>query len=432
MLGDRGSILVEGIRHRGRTVDVFVDGGGRIAALGGDAGKRFRRDAATRIDGKGLLLVPGLVNTHTHAAMTLLRGYADDMPLQDWLTTKIWPLEAHLAGGDVFAGTELACLEMIRSGTVAFNDMYFFMEEAARAAAGMGLRATLSYGFIDLGDPEKREKEMKATGRFVSFVKGMGNPLIRAAVGPHAPYTVSPEALRWCADLAREEGIGIHVHLAETEQEVRDCLAAHGKRPAAHLDACGCLTEQTVAAHCCWLDRDECALLAARGTSASHNPTSNMKLAVNRAMPYPWMKEAGVNVTLGTDGCASNNSLDMFGAMKDAAILQKFAWNTQTTLPAPEALHMATAAGARALGIPSGRIEPGAPADLVLVNLRSPSLTPLFSEESNLVYSATGSSVDTVICDGRILMHHGEIPGEEEILARAAEAATSLVSRAGI
>jgi 5-methylthioadenosine/S-adenosylhomocysteine deaminase len=429
---ERGGILIEGIRHRGRAADLFIDGEGRIAAMGGDAMRRSRRDAGTRIDGRGLLLMPGLVNTHTHAAMTLLRGYADDMPLQEWLGTKIWPLEARLTGRDVYWGTRLACLEMIRSGTVAFNDMYFFMEEAARAVQEMGLRATLSHGFIDLGDPEKRGKEMKATRELVSFVKGLGDPRVQAAVGPHAPYTVSPEGLRWCADFAREQGIGIHVHLSETEQEVRDCLAAHGKRPAAHLDACGCLTERTVAAHCCWLDRDECALLAARGTSPSHNPTSNMKLAVNRAMPYPWMKEAGVNVTLGTDGCASNNSLDMFGAMKAAALLQKFAWNTQTTLPAPEVLHVATAAGGRALGIPSGRIAEGAPADLVLVNLKAPAMTPLFSEESNLVYAATGSSVDTVICDGRILMLHGVVPGEEEILARAAEAAAALVGRAGM
>jgi 5-methylthioadenosine/S-adenosylhomocysteine deaminase len=429
--GERGGILIEGIRHRGRAADLFIDGEGRIAAMGGDAMRRSRRDAGTRIDGRGLLLMPGLVNTHTHAAMTLLRGYADDMPLQEWLGTKIWPLEARLTGRDVYWGTRLACLEMIRSGTVAFNDMYFFMEEAARAVREMGLRATLCHGFIDLGDPEKREKEMKATERFVAFVQGLGDPGIQAAVGPHAPYTVSPDALRWCADFARDEGIGIHVHLSETEQEVRDCLAAHGKRPAAQLDACGCLTERTVAAHCCWLDRDECTLLAARGTSASHNPTSNMKLAVNRAMPYPWMKEAGVNVTLGTDGCASNNSLDMFGAMKDAALLQKFAWNTQTALPAPEVLHVATAAGARALGLPSGRIEKGAPADLVLVDLMAAPMTPLHSEESNLVYSATGSLVDTVICNGRVLMLHREVPGEEEILARAAEAAADLVRRAG-
>ena len=425
----RGEILIEGIRHRGRTVDVFIDGEGRIAAIGEEAGRRSRRDAETRIDGTGQILIPGLVNTHTHAAMSLMRGYADDMPLQEWLTTKIWPLEAHLTGEDVYWGTKLACLEMIRTGTLAFNDMYFFMEETARAVGEMGLRATLAYGFIDLGDAGRREKEIQATEHFVAAVKRMENPRIQPAVGPHAVYTVSPEALRWCADFSREEGIGIHTHLAETEQEVRDCVGLHGKRPAAHLDACGCLTDRTVAAHCCWLDRSECALLAARGASASHNPTSNMKLAVNRAMPYPWMRESGLNVTLGTDGCASNNSLDLFGAMKDAALLQKFAWNNQTLLPAPEALHMATEAGARALGLPSGRIEAGAPADLVLVSRAVPPMTPLFSEESNLVYSAAGSAVDTVICDGRILMLHGVVPGEEEILARAAESAAALVGR---
>jgi 5-methylthioadenosine/S-adenosylhomocysteine deaminase len=428
----RGEILIEGIRHRGKTVDIFIDAEGRIARAGREAGKRSRVEAETRIDGKDLVLVPGLVNTHTHAAMALLRGYADDMPLREWLERKIWPLEAHLTGDDVYQGTRLACLEMIRSGTVAFNDMYFFMEETARAVAEMGLRGTLAYGFIDLGDPGRREREMKATERFVSAVKNMGNPRIRPAVGPHAVYTVSPEALRWCAEFSREEGIGIHVHLAETRQEVQDCVTAHGRRPAAHLDACGCLTERTVAAHCCWLDRGECALLAARGVSVSHNPTSNMKLAVNRAMPYPWMKEAGVNVTLGTDGCASNNSLDLFGAMKAAALLQKFASGDQTTLPAPEVLHLATAAGARALGISSGRIEPGAPADLVLVSRAVTSMTPLFSEESNLVYAATGPCVDTVICDGRILMLHGVVPGEEEILSQAAKSAAALVKRAGV
>ena len=425
----KGEILIEGARHRGKTVDVYIDGEGKIAAIGKEAGRGSGRDAGTRIDGRGMVLAHGLVNTHTHAAMTLMRGYADDMPLKDWLATKIWPLEAHLTGEDVYRGTRLACLEMIRTGTLAFNDMYFFMEEAARAVSEMGLRATLAYGFIDLGDEEKREKEIRATERFVSVVKGLANPRIRAAVGPHAVYTVSPEGLRWCAGFSREKGIGIHIHLAETGQEVRDCEKQHGKRPVAHLDACGCLTERTVAAHCCWLDRPECSLLAARGASASHNPTSNMKLAVNRAMPYPWMQEAGMNVTLGTDGCASNNSLDMFGAMKDAALLQKFAWNDQTVLPAPEVLHMATEAGARALGIHAGRIEVGVPADLLLIPLARPQMTPLFSEESNLVYSAGGSLVDTAICDGRVLMFHGVVPGEEEILAQAAESAAALVQR---
>jgi 5-methylthioadenosine/S-adenosylhomocysteine deaminase len=330
----------------------------------------------------------------------------------------------------VYHGTRLACLEMIRSGTTAFNDMYFHMEDAARAVSEAGIRATLAYGFLDMGDPGKREKECRATEALVRHVKGLRNPRIRAAVGPHAVYTVSPEGLRWCAGFARDHGIGIHVHLSETEQEVRECVAARGVRPAVHLDRCGCLTPQTVAAHCCWLDREECSLLAARGTAASHNPTSNMKLAVGRAMPYHWMREAGTRVTLGTDGAASNNSQVMFGAMKDAALLQKFFWNRQTLLPAAEALAMATEAGAAALGIGPGRIEVGAPADLVLVSTRTADVTPLHQAASTLVYACTGGSVETVICDGRVLMHDRVVPGEEEILESAGKAARDLVGRA--
>ncbi|MDD1655627.1 MAG: amidohydrolase family protein [Methanomicrobiales archaeon] len=426
----RGGILILAATLGEEARDIYVGEHGLIEYVGTAGKARFGRDAAVTLDGRHHLVLPGLVNTHTHAAMTLLRGYADDMPLQEWLTEKIWPLEAHLTKEDVYEGTRLACLEMIRSGTTAFNDMYFHMEDAARAASDAGIRATLAYGFLDMGDPAKREKECRATEALVRHVKGLGNPRIRAAVGPHAVYTVSPEGLQWCAGFAREQGIGIHVHLSETEQEVRECMAARGVRPVAHLDRCGCLTPRTVAAHCCWLDREECGLLAERGVSASHNPTSNMKLAVGRAMPCHWMREAGARVTLGTDGAASNNSLDMFGAMKDAALLQKFFWNRQTLLPAPEALAMATEEGAHALGTGPGRIETGAPADLILVSTRTADLTPVHHPASTLVYACTGGSVQTVICDGRVLMHDRVVPGEREILEAAETAARDLVSRA--
>jgi 5-methylthioadenosine/S-adenosylhomocysteine deaminase len=425
----RGGILILSATLGEETRDIYIDRDGLIGYVGTAGAVRYGRDAAVTIDGRHSLILPGLVNTHTHAAMTLLRGYADDMPLSRWLTEKIWPLEARLTGEDVYWGTRLACLEMIRSGTTAFNDMYFHMEDAARAVGDAGIRATLSYGFLDQGDPGKREKECRATEALIRHVAGLRNPRIRAAVGPHAVYTVSEEGLCWCADYARQERIGIHVHLSETEQEIRECVAAHGVRPAALLDRCGCLAPRTVAAHCCWLDREECALLAARGTSASHNPTSNMKLAVGRAMPYHWMREAGARVTLGTDGCASNNSLDMFRAMKDAALLQKFFWNQQTLLPAPEALAMATEEGAGALGIGPGRIEAGAPADLILVSTHTADLTPLHHAASNLVYACTGGSVQTVICDGRVLMHGRMVPGEQEVLEGAARAARDLVGR---
>jgi 5-methylthioadenosine/S-adenosylhomocysteine deaminase len=308
--------------------------------------------------------------------------------------------------------------------------MYFFMDRAAAAADEMGMRATLAYGFIDLSIPEKREAEIKATRTLTAQIQSLDNPRIKAAVGPHSVYTVSPEGLSWCAEFAKEQDIGIHVHLSETEKEVVDCVAQFGKRPATLLDDCGCLTPRTVAAHCCWLDEAECRLLGERGVSASHNPASNMKLAVNRAMPYHWLIASGANVCLGTDGCASNNNLDMFEEMKFAALLQKFAWNSPTLLPAGEAVTMATAAGARALGTGPGTLTVGASADIVLLDARAVCNTPLFHPDSNLVYACNGGTVRTVLCQGRVLMYEREVPGEEEIVSKAAATAQALVGRA--
>ena len=421
-------MLIAGVTVNGSTVDIAIDEEGMIAGIGKDARKTI--DADIIIDGSDRVAIPGLVNTHTHAAMTLLRGYADDMPLAEWLSEKIWPLEAHLSGDDVYWGTKLACLEMIKSGTVAFNDMYFFMERAADAVDEMGLRATLAYGFIDLGMEEKREAEIKATEALVAHVKARKNPRIQAAVGPHSVYTVSPEGLSWCANFAEEQEIGIHIHLSETEKEVTDCVAEFGKRPAVHLDECGCLTPRTVAAHCCWLDEAECWLLGKRGVHASHTPARNMKLAVNRAMPYHWLKTSGANVCLGTDGCASHTSLDLMQQMKFPALLQKFAWNSQTRLPAGEAVAMATSAGARALGTGPGTLTAGAPADIVLLDARAVCNTPLHNSDSNTVYACNGGAVMTVLCQGRVLMHERTVPGEEEIVRGAAAAAQALVGRA--
>ncbi|NLD57795.1 MAG: amidohydrolase family protein [Methanomicrobiales archaeon] len=424
------SMVIADVKVDGKPADIYVTDDGIIGAIGEGVRNDHRGDADLIIDGNGAVALPGLVNTHTHAAMSLLRGYADDMILQDWLSQKIWPLEAHLTPGDIYWGTKLACLEMIRTGTVAFNDMYFMMEEACRAVDEAGIRATLSYGFIDLFSSEKREAECRATENLVRHIRSLNNPRITAAVGPHAIYTVSPDGLKWCAEYAAEEKIGIHIHLAETEKEVVDCVAQHGKRPAPYLDDCGILTRRTVAAHCCWLDEAECNLLGERGVSPSHNPSSNMKLATNRAMPYHWLAAAGANPCLGTDGCASNNNLDMFEEAKTAALLQKFFWNNPTLLPAPEALAMAGKNGAKALGLSTGHLTAGAPADLVLVSTNVPCNTPLHNMASNLAYSCSGSAVETTICNGAILMLEREIPNETEILARAAEASRELVKRA--
>ena len=424
------ALLITNVAVDGKAVDIFIDGTGTIAGIGENKRKNHKGEAEFIIDGDGAIALPGLVNTHTHAAMTLLRGYADDMVLQDWLSQKIWPLEAHLTGDDVYWGTRLACLEMIRSGTTAFNDMYFCMEDAARAVEQSGIRAVLSYGFIDLFDAEKREREIKATKNLAAHVRILNNPRIKAAVGPHAIYTVSKEGLAWCAEFARDQKMGIHIHLSETEKEVNDCIARYGRRPSALLDECGILTPGTVAAHCCWLDEAECRLLGKYGVSVSHNPVSNMKLATNRATPYPGLLSAGVNVCLGTDGCASNNNLDMFEEMKIAALLQKFYWNNPTVLPGPEALLMATAHGAKALGFGPGTLAVGTPADIVLVSTRTACNTPLHNATSNLVYSCNGGAVETTICDGRVLMLEREIPGEAEIREGASRAAHDLVCRA--
>lgn len=222
----------------------------------------------------------------------------------------------------------------------------------------------------------------------------------------------------------------LHIHLSETEGEVTGCIEKHNMRPAAFLDSCGCLSERTLAAHCCWLDDEECKLLGSRNVSVSHNPSSNMKLAVNRALPYQALRDAGVNITLGTDGCSSNNNLNMFEEMKFAALLQKFYWNSDTLLPANEALAMATSNGAKALRVSTGGIQEGCPADIVLIDMATPSMVPMHNCVSNLVYSCTGEAVDTVICDGSILMADKFIPGEREILEKAQETSYQLVERA--
>lgn len=425
----KGSLLIRNVRLGRGLVDILVDDSGIIDSVGPDVSRMAGNDADRVIDGNRAAAMPGLVNTHTHAAMTLFRGFAEDMPLQKWLEDKIWPIEAHLTGKDIYWGTKLACLEMIRSGTVAFQDMYFFMEEAARAVAETGLCAVLAYGFIDLFSGDKRETECRNTEKFVRFIRNLENPRIKAAVGPHAVYTVSQEGLRWCAEYAQSQDIGIHIHLSETEKEVADAVAQWSKRPVAILDECGILTPRTVAAHCCWLDRSECTIIAQRGVHVSHCPVSNMKLATGRAMPYHWLKEAGASISLGTDGCASNNSLDLFSNMKFAALLQKFAWNQPTLLPAGEALEMATSSGARALGFGNGRIAPGEPADIILIDPHAICNIPAHSITSNIVYSCTGSVVLTTICHGSVLMHNRVIPGEGEIIREAARAAEGLVKK---
>lgn len=404
----------------GRTASVTVEGN-RIAEIGP------AREADVQIDGRGKLLLPGLVNAHTHAAMTLFRGYADDMDLKEWLSSKIWPAEAKLTPDDVYWGTRLACLEMIRSGTTAFNDMYFHMDRAAQAVEESGIRAVLSEGFIDLGDPERAEDQFRKARASVRAIEALGSDRVAPAWGPHAMYTVSPDALQEMRRLADETGHRIHIHVSETAGEVEESIRMHGKTPVSHLEALGVLGPDVIAAHSVWLEASEIRTFASRGVHVAHCPVSNMKLAVGRAMPLAAMQDAGLSLALGTDGPASNNTLDMFETMKVAALLHKFATGRATVATARDVLAMATVGGARALGLDGGEIAVGKLADLVLVDLGRPRTTPAHDPVSNVVYAANGDSVDTVVCDGRVVMDGRRIPGEAEVLANAAKAARRVV-----
>ncbi|MFW6040385.1 MAG: amidohydrolase [Thermoplasmatota archaeon] len=376
------------------------------------------------IDGSEKYLSPGFVNTHTHAAMSLFRGYADDLPLQEWLQEKIWPLEDELTEEHVYWGTKLACLEMIKTGTVAFNDMYFFMEKAAEAVREMGMKATLSYGYIDLGDKEKRETEIEKTNDFVDFVSDLKN--IEPALGPHAVYTVSREGLEWAAEYSKKEDLSVHFHLAETKQESSDFKKLHDQSLTSYLDDVGLLNERLIAAHCVWLEKEDFERMKGRDIIVSHNPVSNMKLGVGKPMKYPSFKKNNILVTLGTDGCASNNNLDMLEEAKIAAIQQKMLGDS-TVLPADEAFEMITKNGAIALKTGGGEIKEGKAADLILIekDVRS---VPGHNPISDLIYAMNGSSVTDVIIDGEVIMRERYVKGEEKIMIKASRMAKELVS----
>jgi len=370
------------------------------------------------LDAAGLTMVPPLVNGHTHASMTLLRGYGDDLALMEWLQTRIWPAEARLTPEHVYWGARLAAVEMIRSGTLRFWDMYFHMHEVARAVVDAGLRASISQVILEIPDaPADARPEAAEDG--LARLAGAG-PLITPCLGPHAIYTVSAPSLRLVAELSERYDVPVHIHVAETAGEVDDCVREHGMRPVAYLDSLGLVNERSVFAHGVHLDDAELALIAERGTTLVTCPVSNMKLAVGGAFRYPAAHAAGCAIGIGTDGAASNNSLDLIQDVKVLALLQKHTAVDPAALPAPDAWAIATGAMAPRLG--ATPLAVGRPADLLLLDLDVPELL-LAPLDAALVYSATGSVVDTAIVDGRVLMRGRVIEGEDEVRARATEAA---------
>jgi 5-methylthioadenosine/S-adenosylhomocysteine deaminase len=398
---------------------VTMDGGRRVLSpgsvaidgtdiVGVDTPAAIARQFSARqtIDAAGQIVMPGLINTHTHAPMVLFRGLADDLALMDWLQKYIFPAEAKTVSPEfVRAGTDLAALEMIESGTTTYVDMYYFEEEIARRTAAAGLRGVLGQTIIQFPVPDAKTPA-DGLKRTEAFLKEFAtHPLIVPAIAPHAMYTLDTDTLKAVRVMADRYKAPVIIHLAETQDEVKTAQEKYQKTPTQYLDSIGFFGPRTLAAHGVWLTPDDIAVLARRGVGVSHNPESNMKLASGTAK-VPEMQAAGIAVGLGTDGAASNNDLDMFEAMRQAAFLHKLQTGDPRAIPAATALAMATIDGARALGMDNqiGSLEPGKRADVILVKMDGARQTPMYDPLSHLVYVARGGDVDTTIVNGKVLM----------------------------
>jgi 5-methylthioadenosine/S-adenosylhomocysteine deaminase len=381
---------------------------GLIVAVGRNSDQGYAAlKTKDTIDASGCIVMPGLVNTHTHLPMVCFRGMADDLPLMEWLTEHIFPAEARFVNKKmVYDGATLAMVEMILSGTTTFCDGYFFEDAIAEALSAAGMRAVVSQGFADFITPDKPklEKRMAAAERFVTRWQSYA-PMITPAYFCHSPYTCSPATLVNVKEAAREAGILYLMHLLENKDEIDTILNRYGKKPVRHLLDLGVLDEQTVAVHCNWLTKEDMAVFADLGVKVSHNPESSMKLAAGVAL-VPEMMKHGIKVGLGTDGSASNNDLDMFREMDTAAKIHKVTSLDATVMSAETVLTMATIGGAKVLGLNKliGSIETGKQADIILVDMNQPHLTPLYNCYSQLVYAARGADVKTSIINGRIVM----------------------------
>ena len=407
--------------------DVYVEDG-RITHVGAIAG---RKEADRTLDATGQVLIPGLVNLHTHLAMGLLRGHGDDMRLEAWLRERIWPAEERIGEPEMRAGVDLGLLELIRGGTTSFLDMYW-LEEAvvAPAARAAGVRAWAGEGMVDIHqtEPGNPNRKLAQVERHVKAAKAANDPLVTPCPAPHGTYTCYPETYAEAGRIAREHGVPLHTHCSETRTEVHDVQARTGARPVAFLQRHGALHDRSVLAHCGWITKDEARALGQAGAAVAHCPVSNLKLATGGVAPVPELHEAGARVGLGTDGAASNNTLDLFQTMKLAALVQKnHRWDAGV-LPAQRVLDMATRDGADALHRPDlGRIQVGATADLALVDFRRPHLVPRHDAVSHLVYAAGAADVSATIVHGKVLMADGKVETLDQ--AKVLEAAEAAAQR---
>lgn len=384
------------------------------------------------LDASESLIMPGLVNAHCHTAMTLLRGYADDKPLESWLQEDIWPVEAALTENDIRAGTRLGLLEMIKAGVTTVNDMYFYVPTIAEAVAEAGMRARLGHGIITIGKPEQEARADFEEGLTVArTLDGAAGGRIQTALMPHALTTVSADLLEEYIPRARADDIPLHYHANETIEEVNPILEEYDMRPLAFGADLGMCKSGDFIAHGVHVNDEEISILADNDVGVAHCPASNMKLASGIA-PVQQMVDAGVNVSIGTDGAASNNDLDMFDELRDAAMIGKLKSNDARAVSAPTAVKAATSGGAEVLGFNSGRIEPDALADIIVIDFSQPHLTPAHNVLSHLAYAVRGSDVRHTIVDGQIIMEDRAVQTLDECAVReqAASTAAELITRA--
>lgn len=416
------SILIKQVTLKGEKKDILIIGN-RISKIADVIDQK----SDEVISGEHMTAIPGLINMHTHAAMTLMRGYQEDLPLFEWLS-KVWDMEDHLDPDMIYWGTKLACIEMIKAGITCFNDMYWFIDSGEKAVEETGMRSVLSYVFLDNGDKKKAETQRRECMEYYEKSKNW-NPRNKFSVAIHGSYTVTEKNMLWATNFALDNNLLVHTHLSETQKENIDCMQQYGTSPTKRMKSLGLLNDNVIAAHCVWIDDEDIDILGNRRVNVVHNVNSNLKLASGYKFKQRELRRAGANVTFGTDGAASSNNLDLLEAMKTTAILQKAWRNDPRALPLDEMMDMATVNAAKALRIDAGRIEEGALADIVLVDTNSVAFTPNYNFLANLIYSAHSSCVDTVICDGKVIMKGKVIPGEQEVIDNANKMAAILLSK---
>ena len=414
------SIILKNIFCGGILSDIRIEGS-RIAGIvtsACDSSGPVPASGVEVVDCRGKTAMPAFVNMHTHAGMSLMRGIEEDVQLKDWID-RIWKVESHIDGDFVYHATKVACLEMIRTGTVTFNDQYWYPMMARKAAVEMGLRPVISYVVLDHNNKEEAEFQKDECIRTYEESLGWKDGGI-FSMAFHAIYSVSEEMMLWSADFARKHGLKLHIHLSETEKEVRDCMAGHdGLSPVEYLDRLGILGPDVIAAHTLWLSDEDVRILGERRVNCVHNINSNTKLASGYRFRYNELRDAGANVCIGTDGCASSNNLDMLEAMKTTALFQKAWRENPKALPLCELISLATRNGADALGLDTGRLEVGMQADICIVNTDSSFFLSPGSFLSNFIYSAHSDCIDSLISMGRFVMRNRKVEGEERILTDA-------------